>query len=190
MPTLDDEARSTLEAELTLEELQTAMNQLPLGKVPGSDGFPTEYLRGCFPLLRQQLLRVFLEAKERGVLPPTMREGMISLILKKDADPADPASYRPITVINADVKLLCKTLAVRLSGVISQLVHEDQCGFIHKRNTAMNLRRLNYVMHETAGSKEKLTVASIDISKAFDTVDWAYLLETLARMGVGPEFRA
>ena len=70
----------------------------------------------------------------------------------------DPSSYRPLTVINAVVKILCKVLAVRLRAVIRQVIHEDQCEFIPNRNTTMNLRRLAHVMHETENSREDLAV--------------------------------
>ena len=52
----------------------------------------------------------------------------------------------------------------------------------------MNLRRLAHVMHETGISLEEQAVVFVDIAKAFDTVEWPYLMQVLAVMGLGPKF--
>ncbi|KAJ1151454.1 hypothetical protein NDU88_004234 [Pleurodeles waltl] len=70
------------------------------------------------------------EAFIARILPDSMREGLIAMIPKSEAAASDPAAYRPITMINLDVKVLAKILAVRLANELSHLIHSDQCGFV------------------------------------------------------------
>lgn len=54
---------------------------------------------------------MFNESLQTGILPPSLRQATISLILKKDKDPQSCSNYRPISLLCADVKLLAKVLA-------------------------------------------------------------------------------
>ena len=111
LPRLTSEISAELDAELTLMEIKGTIKSLPLGKATGSDGFPLEFYKIMAPTVASWLLETFNEARDRHILPPTMREGHIAIILKKGQDSSDPALYRPITVINLDINILCKVLA-------------------------------------------------------------------------------
>lgn len=68
-----------------------------------------------------------------------MMDSTIIPIHKEGKDPLDAASYRPIALLNTDIKILAKVLAARLNEVISKLIHPDQSGFIHGRTTITNV---------------------------------------------------
>lgn len=65
------------------------------------------------------LLKMYNEAMEKAELPPTLSQALITLILKKDKDPTECKSYRLISLIPVDVKILSKILANRLDSVIT-----------------------------------------------------------------------
>ncbi|KAJ1173261.1 hypothetical protein NDU88_005098 [Pleurodeles waltl] len=149
LPQLTHTDRETLEAPITLGELNKALEQLPRNKAPGADGLPSEYYSTFVTHLNAHLLKVIEEAGVRGTLPPTMREAMIVVLPKQGRDPTDVKSYRPLSLLNLDCKILGKILANRLAPHMHTLVHEDQNGFIPKRNTFLNIRRLLSVMGDT-----------------------------------------
>ena len=68
---------------------------------------------GRWALLGPPLLAVFTGAFESaaGSLTPTQLLGTTVLLYKGTSPRSDPASYRPITLLNADAKLLGKVLA-------------------------------------------------------------------------------
>ncbi len=57
------------------------------------------------------------------------------MTLKKGKDPEEVSSYRPISLLTNDQKILAKALSIRLSSVIDKLVHPDQTGFIPNRHS-------------------------------------------------------
>lgn len=94
------------------------------------------------------------EAFENEVLPPTLRQAMITLILKPGKPPAECSSFRPISLMGVDTKILCKVLAKRLDPFISHLVHNDQNGFVPKRQGFHNIRRVLNIIHEKFDAKD------------------------------------
>lgn len=55
---------------------------------------------------------------------------MITLLPKADQPNNDWTNVRPNSLLNADVKALCKTLAPRAEGITPKTVGKDQNGFI------------------------------------------------------------
>ncbi len=111
-----------------------------------------------------------------GSLPLTLTQASISLILKRDKNPDKCGSWRPISLLNLDVKLLAKVLACRLDPCLPEIISEDQTGFIRGRQLSSNIRRLlKYYFFKRP-------------EKAFDRVKWNYLFTILERFGFGPLF--
>ncbi len=65
---------------------------------------------------------------------------MMMLILKPGKLPSECSSFRPISLTGVDTKILCKALARRLDSHIPHLVHNDQNGFVQKRQGLHNIR--------------------------------------------------
>lgn len=99
-------------------------------KTPGAVGLPGEvYGANLLP----EMLAVFNAALECGHLLPSMNGAIIIVLLKPNKTPKNPESYRPISLLILDVKLLAKVVATRLAKVTSKIVHSDQFGFIPSR---------------------------------------------------------
>lgn len=67
------------------------------------------------------MLGVFNAAFDVGKLPESMNEAIIIALLKPGKDPVNPESYRLISLLTSDVKLLAKVLATRLIKHIDSL---------------------------------------------------------------------
>ena len=114
---------------------------------------------------------MYNEAFKKGVLPPTLSQALISLILKKGKEPTDCKSYRPISLISVVTKILSKILANCLSSVITTLIHVDQVGFIHNRFSSDNIRHLINVMWVVRNNNTPTAAISLNAEKAFDCVE-------------------
>lgn len=94
-----------------------------------------------------------------------------------------PKDFRPISLIHSFAKLLSKTLTVRLSVYIDNLISSAQSAFIKRRciqENFMYVRGLARYYHRT---KTPACLLKLDITKAFDSVSWEYLFELLSARG-------
>lgn len=124
-PTLTEIQVAMLEAPISADDIQFA-----IAKAPGLDGLPIEFYAHFVYVLVPKSLTLYHAIFDANVLPESMREALIVLIPKSGKDPLQPEAYRPISLLQTDVKLWAKILALHLSKVVMSLVHPDQTGFM------------------------------------------------------------
>lgn len=98
------------------------------------------FLTKISDLLSPLLLLVFEESLITQLLPHSMRQAVISLILKKEKDPLNCSSYRPVSLLNTDAKILTKVLAKRLERIIPTIISPNQTGFVKNRQSFFDIR--------------------------------------------------
>lgn len=116
LPSIDQTHSLRLEGPITVEEILQAISKLQCSKCPGQDGSPVEFYRKFMPRLAPLMVNMYKHSLEVGSLPPSLLQASIPLILKKDKDPLQCGSYRPISLLNVDYKILAKLLAMRVDN--------------------------------------------------------------------------
>lgn len=104
---------------------------------------------------------------------PTRNQSYLRVLTKKDSDPTLPGSYRPISLINIDAKILSQIIAHRLAVVLLLLINPAQQGFIRGRLAVTNIRKVLMSLEEA----QLLDFATItlDAEKAFDNMQLPWL---------------
>lgn len=100
-----------------------------------------------------------------------MREAQLIVIPKLGKDPWYPDSYRPISLLQVDIKILAKFLASRFNKIILSLFHSNQTGFMHGKKTAKNMRCLFMNIQASHEETGRMIVVALDAAKAFDSVE-------------------
>ncbi len=96
-------------------------------------------------------------------------------------------SYRPISLLNTDAKIIAKILASRLERCLPSVIGTDQNGFIKVGQATHNIRRVLNILHEKKDTIDAC-ILSLDAEKAFERVEWPYMKDIMARFGFGDSF--
>lgn len=126
MPALSTDARDQLEAPITLPEIQLALGHTKSGKAPGPDGLTLQYYKLLLPALGEHLAKLLNSISEGGTLHINTLQAQITVIPKDGKDPTYCGSYRPISLLNTDLKLFTKVIATRLQLHLPHLIHLSQ----------------------------------------------------------------
>ena len=125
----------------------------------------------------------------QGACPGSITKGVITL-LKKDSRHVrgDLDDYRPITLLNTELKILARVLANRLQLILSDLVGPEQNYAVKGRSIRDNLHLVRQILEGTKDDS-KAALINLDQSKAFDRVYHRFLAVVLETAGFKPEFR-
>ncbi|XP_062103573.1 uncharacterized protein LOC133814656 [Humulus lupulus] len=123
---------------------------------------------------------------ETGLMPPEFHNTMISLIPKQE-NPAKAIDYRPITCCSTIYKCISKLLCSRLATDLPSLVHQG--AFVQGRSIAHNVMILQDILknYRRKNTSPRCTI-KIDISKAYDTVDWNFVEDLLNALNIPGRF--
>ena len=182
---LSHEDRVRLDSLLTVDELKTSLEDMKNNKCPGIDGLTKEFYICFFEQLSDQLLQLYLHSYEKGILNPSARMGLISLIPKKQDNLLELNSYRPLTLLNLDFKILSKTMARRIQPCLKYLIAEHQTGFMPGRNITENIRRTYEIIRYCKRTNKPGLIVSIDFSKCFDKIEHSAIQKSLEYFGFG-----
>jgi hypothetical protein len=112
----------------------------------------------------------------------------IVLIPKKE-DAQSVSDFRPISLTHLAAKLFSKILANRLAPELNMWVSRVQSAFIKRRSIQDNFLYTQNLIKSLHRAKQSGLFLKLDISKAFDTVCWDFLLEVLQQFGFGTRWR-
>lgn len=163
-----------MESPISVEEVLLVINNLKRGSVPGPGGFSTPYYK-MFTQLLAPHLTCFFNSKNKGdPFDRHLNSAFISVLPKLTKDQGEVANYRPISLINNDMKILTKILANRMASFIGLYVHKYQVVFIPGREGPDQISRAINILSllQTGldqGTRQEGLLLSIDLQKAFNS---------------------
>ena len=180
LPTVDT---SMLDICFSEEEVWRIIQEIPVDRAPGPDGFTGLFYRRAWSIIKPDIMRAFhalwaLDGRSLYLI----NQAYIVLLKKKDFTSAI-SDYRPISLIHSFAKLFTKVLASRLTPLMQQLVRANQSAFIRGRIIHENFRAVQLSAKLLRRNKRPSALLKIDIAKAFDTVSWSFLFQLLDHMG-------
>ena len=114
-----------------------------------------------------------------GELSSTQKEGVITCIPKGDKPKQFLKNWRPISLLNISYKLAASCIANRLKSVLPSIINHEQTGFLSERYIGENTRAIYDLMDHTEKNNIPALLLLIDFEKAFDSVAWSFINETL-----------
>ena len=187
-PRLDTAEAASCEGVITESEVRAALRAVCLNKSPGLDGIPYEMYLRLSHLFVPILADMFNHWFTQGSIPGQVTKGLITLLQKKDKQGGELDDYRPITLLNTELKILARILANRLRIVMDSLVDPEQTYALRGRSIQNNLHLIRTVLEGIEDDTEAALI-NLDQSKAFDRVDHRFLGAVLETAGFGDGFR-
>ena len=187
IPKLNADESDILEGEIQLNEASLALKNMKNNKSPGSDGFTSEFFKVFWKQLGPFIVRSLNEGFRKGELSNTQKEGIIICIPKPDKPKELLSNWRPITLLNVIYKIGSACIANRIKSVLEELINEDQTGFVKNRFIGDNLRLIYDIINFLTETNSPGLLICCDFEKAFDTLDWNFLMITLQAFGFGSD---
>ncbi|XP_033134016.1 uncharacterized protein LOC117127540 [Brassica rapa] len=183
------EAVSLLDAGFSDLDIQTAFFALPKSKAPGPDGYPAEFFIANWSVVGTDMIAAIKEFLTTGCLLQQWNSTIISLIPKKP-NANQMTEFRPISCCNTVYKVASKLLANRIKAALPKLISSSQSAFVPGRLLVENVLLATELV---SGYKwkdiSKRCMLKVDLQKAFDSINWDFILNTLEALGFPSHFR-
>lgn len=179
---------SSLTAMPDMQEVRDAVFSMNANGAPGPDGFGGIFFTSFWDIVGEDVLKSFQFFFEHGWLVPNANPNHIVLLPKEPGDDVIE-KFRPIALGNFHFNIIGTILATRLSPIATRIISPQQRAFLKGRNIfeciSLTSEAINLLDYKCYGGNVAL---KFDIRKAFDTLDWDFLLQTLSAFGLCSKF--
>lgn len=183
-PTISDEENQNLVRDVSLEEIKDALFSMDPNKAPGPDGFTPLFYQKYWDIIHSDLFDAIKSFMTNGHMLREWNHTNISLI-PKIAAPESMDHFRPISLCNVSFRILSKVLANRLKPLLEKIISPTQSAFVKGRLIQDNIVLAHEIIRKLKRKKgaDGCMAVKLDMSKAFDRVEWGFLLDTLKAFG-------
>ena len=189
-PTISTEQNLTLLESFSQADIREAIFSMHPDKSPGPDGMNPAFFQKFWHIVGDDVSAACLKFIHHCEFPAGLNETLLILI-PKTPNPTHITEFRPIALCNVLYKIVAKVLASRLKLVLGSIISESQSAFIPGRSITDNVMISAEVMHylkRKRQGREGVAVLKIDMSKAYDRIEWKFLSSIMLKMGFSPDF--
>lgn len=173
---------------ITAEEIKKTVFSMPLNKALGPDGFTVEFFKSAWQIIGKDFIVAVQSFFLYGYMPKGVNGTVLSLV-PKITNPESMKDFRPIACCNLIYKVISKILAERLKRTLPEAIELSQSAFVKGRLLLENvLLATELVKDYHKPSISSRSAIKLDISKAFDTVQWSFIFSTLRAMHYPEQF--
>lgn len=166
-------------------EVEAALSDMHPCKSPGLDGLLALFYKKYWDLVGDDICDVVLNFLNDGYMHDDINYTYVALIPKKK-DPSKMTDLRPISLCKVSYKLISKVLANRLKVFLPSIIEENQSAFVPGRLITDNVILSSEVFHymnNNQAKKRGWMALKLDMSKAYDHMEWDYIACVMIRMG-------
>ena len=136
----------------------------------------------AWPIVRGEVSAAVLYFFQKNYMHPAFNSTIVSLVPKSN-NPNSIRDFRPISCCSVIYKCITKILANRLKEFLPAVVGKNQCSFVSRRNITDNILMAQELVRGYGRVNLSPRCAiKIDLQKAFDSLDWKFILEVLVAL--------
>lgn len=185
-----EERQTYLMLDYSEEEIRRALKEMNPYRAPGPDGLTAQFYQKFWEQVSPTIVDYCLNVLNSGASVQDVNDTHIVLILKV-ASPENMKHFRPISLCNVIYKLISKTFANRLKVVLPEVISEEQSAFVGGRlitdNALIAYEALHAIKNKRTG-RDGLCAIKLDMSKAYDRIEWSFVEKMLQRLGFPARF--
>jgi hypothetical protein len=171
------EMNAGLTCPYTLEEVDFALRQMQPMKAPGPDGYSVCFFQQHWETVGPDIRQMALDFLNLGMFDPALNSTHIALI-PKGSNATTVFEYRSICLCNIAYKIIAEVLANRLKVVLPTIISQQQSVFVPRRLISDNIIvacEALHTMNSQMWGEKGYEAIKVDISKAYDRVEWEFL---------------
>ena len=146
IPKLSENQKKLCEKNLTWKYLYNSLKSMQSDKSPGNDGLTREFYETFWTELKEIFVYSVSEAKEKGILSTYQRQAIIKLIEQKDRDKRFIQNWRPISLLNIDLKIISNAFSEKLKKVLPDLISSQQTAYDKNRHIGESGRLISDII--------------------------------------------
>ena len=179
---------TTEKGKLSVKECFDCLQSFENNKSPGNDGLTAEFYKTFWNSVGGLLVDSLNCTYDRGELSNSQKQAIIKLIEKKEKDKRKICNWRPISLINVDVKIGSKAIATRLQRVLPDIIHHNQNAYVKGRTILDAVRTIDDIFEYTKTEKINGVLVAIDFKNAFDSINHKFMYNALTTFNFGSDF--
>ncbi|XP_026378164.1 uncharacterized protein LOC113272560 [Papaver somniferum] len=165
------------------EDIKKIIFEMDPESAPGPDGFSCIFYRSCWDIIKQDLVAVIQFCWRRKFIPKGMNSSFLFLLPKTQVAKT-VNQFIPIGLSTVIFKIFTKIITSRMSELMKKLISPKQVAYVKGRIIHEQILLASELVNEMKFKRRGGNVSiKLDISQAYDTVSWEFLIKVLKQYG-------